>query len=66
MPENLNKRDHSVGRRRLIQIALGGSAIGGVALLPERWVQPVVDTVVLPVHAQTSVVTTTTSGGGGA
>lgn len=39
-------------RRRLLQ-ALG--AWGAAATLPERWIQPTVDFVLLPAHAQTSV-----------
>ncbi len=43
-----------VSRRRLLSaIALGG---GAAAVLPERWVKPVVDAVLLPAHAQATVV----------
>ena len=43
-----------VSRRRLLSaIALGG---GAAAVLPERWVKPVVDAVLLPAHAQATMV----------
>lgn len=42
-----------VSRRRLLSaIALGG---GAAAVLPERWIKPVVDAIVLPAHAQATV-----------
>lgn len=42
-------------RRRLLRaLAQGGAALGTVALLPDRWTKPVVDTVIVPLHAQTS------------
>lgn len=39
-------------RRRLLQ-ALG--AFGTAAMLPEQWIKPTVDSVLLPAHAQTTV-----------
>jgi hypothetical protein len=40
-------------RRRLLQImAVGGTA---AVVLPEKWVKPVVDAVIVPAHAATSV-----------
>lgn len=45
------------GRRRALQaLALGGVS---AALLPERWVKPVIDTVIVPAHAQASITTIT-------
>ena len=43
-------------RRRLLKhlASAGGAAIGVAAILPEKWVKPVVDAVVVPLHAQTS------------
>jgi len=42
-------------RRRLLRnLAQGGAAIGTIALLPDRWTRPVIDAVVVPLHAQTS------------
>lgn len=49
--ENNNTRDP---RRRLLKtIAAGGSA-AGLAALPGKWAKPVVASVILPAHAQTS------------
>jgi hypothetical protein len=39
------------GRRRLLKVFAGG---GVVATIPVHWVRPVVDSVMLPAHAQTS------------
>jgi len=41
--------DELTSRRKLLALALGASAT-----LPARWVSPVVDVVILPVHAQAS------------
>lgn len=42
------------GRRRLLQaLALGGAS---AAVLPEKWVRPVIDAVIVPAHAQGSIV----------
>lgn len=50
-------------RRKLLKsIALGGGAIVSGKSLPEQWARPVVDTMMLPAHARTSL-TTFTSGG---
>jgi hypothetical protein len=42
-----------IGRRQLIQ-ALG---VGGAGIVASRWSKPIVDSVVLPLHAQASAVT---------
>ncbi len=43
------------GRRKAIKkIAVGVGALAGINVLPEKWVKPVVEMVVLPAHAQTS------------
>ncbi|AUN93725.1 hypothetical protein [Pseudazoarcus pumilus] len=45
------------GRRRLLQaLALGGVS---AAVLPEKWVKPVIDTVIVPAHAQATIVSIT-------
>lgn len=49
-------------RRKLLGLGLIG---GGMFALPVQWTKPIVDTMVLPAHAQTSMacVTDTTVGG---
>ena len=43
-----------LSRRKLLQrVALGGAALS-VTLLPSEWVKPVVETIVVPAHAQVS------------
>lgn len=41
-------------RRRLLQSLGAGTAAGAATLIPGRWARPVVDSVILPAHAQTS------------
>ena len=50
---NPNPVDTTNGRRRLLKML----AAGGVAsvALPEKWVKPVVDAVIVPAHAQGSI-----------
>ena len=44
-------------RRKLLRsIAAGGGAVVAGQTLPSRWTKPVVDSVLLPAHAQTSAV----------
>lgn len=44
-------QDHRDHRRRLLQ-AVTAAGIGGAAMLPTQWSRPVVDSVLLPAHAQ--------------
>ena len=53
----------SVDRRRVLQAALGAGALGALAL-PARWIRPVVDTIVVPAHAQSSPIPTIMPTGG--
>jgi surface protein len=46
------------GRRKLLKsIALGGGAIAVGKTLPESWTKPVIDSVMLPAHGETSTTT---------
>lgn len=45
----------SDSRRRLLKAILaGGGAVTTVKALPEKWTAPVMKTVILPAHAQTT------------
>ena len=45
----------TIGRRALLKaLAATGGAVAAVTLLPTEWTNPVIETGVLPVHAQTS------------
>ena len=50
-------------RRKLLKsVAAGGGAIIAGKTLPEKWTKPAVDAVMLPAHAQTSLLTYSGSG----
>jgi hypothetical protein len=52
--EKKQTEDRELSRRKLLErVALGGAAIS-VTLLPSKWVKPVVETIVVPAHAQVS------------
>lgn len=52
-----NKTEKNTARRRLLKsVVAGGGVLATGKLLPENWARPVVQSVVLPVHAQTSPV----------
>ena len=44
---------HSSSRRRILTALAAGT--GAAVLLPEKWVKPVVDKVLTPIHAQATV-----------
>jgi hypothetical protein len=46
-------------RRRALKALVAGSALGSASLLPERWLKPVVESVIVPAHAQLSTTCTT-------
>jgi len=48
------KRENRSRRKVLKSLAAGGGAIAAGKSLPEQWARPVVDSVLLPGHAQTS------------
>ena len=53
-----NKPKSAAARRRILKTLLaGGGVIAGAKALPEKWAKPVVESVVLPAHAQGSPVT---------
>lgn len=50
------------GRRQAIKTVLAGGGIAATALaLPKEWTKPIVESIVVPAHAQTSPVVTTTT-----
>ena len=54
----MTDKKSSESRRKLLKsIVAGSGAIVAGKSLPESWSRPVVDSVMLPAHAQTSVVT---------
>lgn len=54
MNEKLDSPVTAEGRRRLLKtLAVSGAT---AALLPEKWVKPLIDKILVPAHAQTSVV----------
>ena len=55
---NSNVSKSNAARRRILKTLLaGGGVIAGAKALPEKWAKPVVESVVLPAHAQGSPVT---------
>ena len=55
----MTDKKSSESRRKLLKsIAAGSGAIVAGKSLPESWSKPVVDSVMLPVHAQTSIICT--------
>ena len=49
----------AVDRRNILRAALSAGSLGAF-VLPERWVKPVVNSVIVPAHAASSPVVTTT------
>lgn len=57
--------DSSDRRAALKKLLIGAGVMTGAHVLPEEWTKPVINSIVVPVHAQTSGPTTsgpTTSG----
>ncbi|MGM0553979.1 MAG: twin-arginine translocation signal domain-containing protein [Pseudomonadota bacterium] len=49
-PENNTRKAAPDSRRRLLKLlGLGGAA---AVIMPERWSKPIIDSVILPAHAQ--------------
>lgn len=56
----MTDKKSNISKRKLIKsIAVGSGAIVAGKSLPESWSKPIVDSVMLPAHAQTSTPTTT-------
>ncbi len=56
IPDQLSNAEtqSNPSRRRFIKIVVGGSVLGAGIAMPTHWITPIVGTVVLPAHAQTS------------
>ncbi|MCI5164934.1 MAG: twin-arginine translocation signal domain-containing protein [Candidatus Electrothrix sp. GM3_4] len=53
--ESRNNVPDSPHRRKALKtLAVGVGALAGSTVLPEKWVTPIIQGIVLPVHAQTS------------
>ncbi len=58
------KSDSKNSRRKLIKsAAIGTGALGAASVAPSNWVKPVINSVAIPAHAQTT--DDSASGGGG-
>jgi hypothetical protein len=54
-PSNRPKRHSQSRRDALKRLAVGGVVVAGATqVLPKKWMKPVVDSVILPVHAQST------------
>jgi len=55
MSDSRNKNtENKTERRRALKALTAGGALAGVSSLPQRWTKPAIDSIVLPVHAQTT------------
>jgi len=57
------KGDASSGRRRILKSIGAGGAVATTSLLVDRWHQPVVESVLIPAHAQTTTLQGEQGGG---
>ena len=62
-PEESREPDQR--REALRRVLVGGGVISSAALIPEKWTNTVLESVVLPAHAQTSGITSGIFSGGG-
>ncbi len=53
-PSSQDKSDKEAVKRR--DIVKGGLAVGGMTFMLSEWKKPVVETIVLPAHAQTTTI----------
>jgi hypothetical protein len=54
MTDSKKPEQRNVSRRNALKLLLGGGVLGSAVALPSRWTRPVVESVVLPAHAQLS------------
>lgn len=56
MSDTIKKEE---ARRRILKkMAVGGGIVTASQVMPERWIKPVIDSVILPAHADLSGNTT--------
>jgi hypothetical protein len=53
-PDAARSAKHSRARRQLLKSLAAGSAVAAVHVVPDRWIRPVVEQVVVPAYAQAS------------
>ena len=56
--KNINSESIDQRRRAVHKIVVGTTVVTGASLLPTSWKKPVIDTIVVPAHAQMSATTT--------
>lgn len=56
-----NARSRVQRRRNALKTISGGSVLAAGGLMPNEWARPVIQTVLLPAHAQTSLIDVTTT-----
>ncbi|WP_457937714.1 hypothetical protein [Mesorhizobium sp. 10J20-29] len=54
-------KNNKVSRRRALKIVASGAVVATIAL-PSKWTRPVVESIVVPAHAQASPTPTTGTG----
>ena len=60
----MNEKQITAGRRKLLKTFTAGSGVVAAgSALPEAWVKPIVNQVVLPAHAQTTDDSDASAGG---
>jgi hypothetical protein len=53
---HFNHQNKLVGRRQLLKtLSIAGGAVVGLEAIPDKWTQPLVQSIYLPAHAQTSL-----------
>jgi hypothetical protein len=51
-----NESIQNLPRRKLLKgMVAGGSGVSALVVIPERWTSPIVNSVILPAHAETSI-----------